>query len=303
MNKNFMSDVFPLSERFDFIYRGVVEDNKDPAGMGRCKIRIIGLHTPVKEKTATEGIPTDELPWAYQVSGVFGGGSGFGSWGVPLQGTHVFVFFENGNIMQPRYFGISPGIPDEYVAQPPLAYPGRSSEGEQLPADMKPPVGVENPGPIPKDMTDVVVTITRTDTNLQGTCGKLTSTSGFSCYTLELPWKENRNGVSCIPPGEYVCSKQGTPKFPNNFGVKNVRGRAGIVIHSGTFAGSKSDGYDSNVEGCILLGSGIQQLQSRRTGKVQKAIINSKTTVQSFNNHLQLKPFTLKVIDNTGTMG
>lgn len=37
--------------------------------------------------------------------------SGFGFWGVPLQGSHVAVFFENGNIMQGRYFASLPGIP------------------------------------------------------------------------------------------------------------------------------------------------------------------------------------------------
>lgn len=32
---------------------------------------------------------------------------------MPYQGAHVFLFFENGNIMQPRYFATAPGIPKE----------------------------------------------------------------------------------------------------------------------------------------------------------------------------------------------
>ncbi|MFW6377495.1 MAG: hypothetical protein ACOCZ5_02500 [bacterium] len=44
--------------------------------------------------------------------GLFEGGvSGFGSWSVPLQGSHVFLFFENGNHLQPRYFASAPGKP------------------------------------------------------------------------------------------------------------------------------------------------------------------------------------------------
>lgn len=39
--------------------------------------------------------------------------SGYGSWSVPVQGTHVFLFFEHGNILQPRYFAASPGVPTE----------------------------------------------------------------------------------------------------------------------------------------------------------------------------------------------
>ncbi|MFW6014834.1 MAG: hypothetical protein ACOCRK_00185 [bacterium] len=44
------------------MYRGVVEDNKDPEKMGRCKIRVWGVHTEKKNKTSTEGIPTEEIP-------------------------------------------------------------------------------------------------------------------------------------------------------------------------------------------------------------------------------------------------
>ena len=94
------------------IYRGVVEDRKDPEKLGRCKIRILGIHTELKIKTKTEGIPTDELPWAEQANGLFEGSiSGFGIWTVPLQGSHVFVFFEDGNVQCPRYFASVPGRP------------------------------------------------------------------------------------------------------------------------------------------------------------------------------------------------
>jgi len=80
--------------------------------MGRCKIRIIGVHTPLKTKKATEGIPTNELPWAEPAMGLFEGSvSGFGAWTVPLQGSHMFIFFEQGNILKPRYFASIPGKP------------------------------------------------------------------------------------------------------------------------------------------------------------------------------------------------
>lgn len=39
--------------------------------------------------------------------------TGFGLWSVPLQGSHVFVFFEGGHILHPRYFATVPGIPSE----------------------------------------------------------------------------------------------------------------------------------------------------------------------------------------------
>jgi len=46
--------------------------------------------------------------------GLFGGSvSGIGSWSVPVQGSHVFLFFEAGNILQARYFATVPGKPTD----------------------------------------------------------------------------------------------------------------------------------------------------------------------------------------------
>lgn len=136
MIKNSLDSVRPKEEELNGIYRGVVEDNSsDPEKSGRCKIRVFNIHTQRKIKTKTEGIPTEELPWAEPVMGLFEGSvTGFGSWTVPLQGSHVFVFFENGNIMQPRYFATVPGIPsDQYhgYAGPPKE--GFSDPNEEFP--------------------------------------------------------------------------------------------------------------------------------------------------------------------------
>jgi hypothetical protein len=93
-------------------YRAVVEENNDPDKRGRVRVRIWGLHTEKKIKSDTEGIPTNELPWAEPCLPIHEGGvSGFGMFGVPLQGSHVMIFFESGNISQPRYFASLPSFP------------------------------------------------------------------------------------------------------------------------------------------------------------------------------------------------
>lgn len=133
MIKNNPQDFMPKDDKLHGIYRGVVEDNKDPEKMGRCKIRIFGVHTEKKLKEDLEGIPTEELPWSEPVLSLFEGSvSGFGQWTVPLQGSHVFLFFENGNILQPRFFASIPGKPtdvnhgfkdDEGFSDPNKQYP------------------------------------------------------------------------------------------------------------------------------------------------------------------------------------
>lgn len=116
MIKNDPKDFIPKDDKLNGIYRGVIEDNKDPEETGRCKIRIFGVHTEskVKDKETLEGIPTEELPWAEPALGLFEGSiSGYGAWTVPLQGSHVFLFFENGHILEPRYFASAPGKPED----------------------------------------------------------------------------------------------------------------------------------------------------------------------------------------------
>lgn len=96
------------------IYRGVVEDNKDPDRAGRCRIRVFGVHTYTNtSKKLHEGVPTEHLVWAQPACPIFGGISKVGIYGVPCQGAHVFLFFEAGNIMQPRYFATAPGMPQQ----------------------------------------------------------------------------------------------------------------------------------------------------------------------------------------------
>jgi len=112
MLKNSPSDMTVEIEKLYGFYRGVVEDNEDPEKAGRVRVRVWGIHTVNKLKSTEDGIPTDELPWAEPCLPVVEGGvSGFGQWSVPLQGSMVMMFFENGNLLQPRYFAVLPGIP------------------------------------------------------------------------------------------------------------------------------------------------------------------------------------------------
>lgn len=99
---------------FNGIYRGVVEDNNDPEMLGRCRVRVWGVHTEVKDADELEGIPTENLPWSEPCLGLVEGSvSGNGLFSVPLQGSHVFLFFEGGNWQSPRYFATAPGQPSE----------------------------------------------------------------------------------------------------------------------------------------------------------------------------------------------
>jgi hypothetical protein len=50
-------------------------------------------------------------------------------------------------------------------------------------------------------------------------------------YSIELPWKDNHTGVSCIPKRKYELVKRWSPKFNRHLQIMNVPGRGLILIH------------------------------------------------------------------------
>jgi hypothetical protein len=111
MRKDEITDSMIPPGKFNSIYRGVVENNDDPLKAGRCQIRIFGIHSELTYHRETQGVPLEHLPWAEPAAPIWGGCSGIGFNGVPVQGAHVFLFFEAGDITQPRYFATAPGFP------------------------------------------------------------------------------------------------------------------------------------------------------------------------------------------------
>lgn len=138
-----------------------------------------------------------------------------------------------------------------------------------------------------------LVTIHRVRTGDSGTFGRLTGPE-FSCYTGELPWRNNMRGISCIPEGEYLCHERRSPKFGRVYEVTGIPGRALVLIHSGNFCGDTSKGFQSHVEGCVLLGRVFGRL-SNKYGKMQEAVCASLPAVSAFNALMGFEDFTLRV--------
>jgi len=76
----------------------------------------------------------------------------------------------------------------------------------------------------------------------------------YQCKGMELPWKENKRSISCIPEGEYtVVKEEFTEKhqYPH-FRVLDVKGRSGILWHKIT--------YVKDLKGCLGIGGAFQDL-------------------------------------------
>ena len=50
------------------------------------------------------------------------------------------------------------------------------------------------------------------------------------CLTIELPWKENKIKISCIPEGRYELVRKYSRRFKEHFRIKKVPGRWFIKV-------------------------------------------------------------------------
>jgi phage baseplate assembly protein V len=87
----------PYIRSYPSIYRGVVEDNKDPNNLGRCKIRVPSVHGELT-------YPVDILPWARPIA-LSPISKERGSVNLPDVGDIVWVLFEGAEKDFPVYFG------------------------------------------------------------------------------------------------------------------------------------------------------------------------------------------------------
>jgi GH24 family phage-related lysozyme (muramidase) len=90
------------------LYTGVVENRQDPLKLGRCQVRIVGLHHHDKNQLKSE-----DLPWAYPMQPITSAGiSGIGHSPLgPVEGSAVVIFFRDDDEQQPIIMGSIGGIP------------------------------------------------------------------------------------------------------------------------------------------------------------------------------------------------
>jgi len=129
----------------------------------------------------------------------------------------------------------------------------------------------------------------RKSTSDQGTFGLFT-TGSLTLFSGELPWRDNKTGVSCIPEGSYRCSIRFSPRFKRElYAVNGVKDRVGVLIHSANFMGDPNFGYKYQLQGCIALGEKMGIMDG------QKALLLSMPAVRRFMDYMAGEEFTLEV--------
>ena len=106
-----------------------------------------------------------------------------------------------------------------------------------------------------------------------GTNGSLLNGDELVCFTIELPWKDNRSRVSCIPEGRYRLKKRYTSKRGWHLLVEGVPQRSGILVHPANDALKELEGCLAPVS--MLSGIGTGMFSKKADGKLKELVFEA----------------------------
>jgi hypothetical protein len=95
-------------------------------------------------------------------------------------------------------------------------------------------------------MQPIRMTLKRIEETKDGMFGELYITDEIICHTLELPWRENEDNISCIPAGTYKMTVWDSPAHGRCFKIHDVPDRDDILVHVGNLL--------VDTIGCVLVG-------------------------------------------------
>lgn len=138
------------------------------------------------------------------------------------------------------------------------------------------------------------VYIYRFEESDQGIKSRLYTDIGFMCKVLELPWRNNKRNISCIPEGKYRAVPYTSTKLGRCYHIQDVENRTWILTHSGNLAGDRNLGWQTHSWGCLLLGQSFGRIKNKY-GNFQKAVLNSRYTLNLFISYMLNQPFVLDI--------
>lgn len=119
--------------------------------------------------------------------------------------------------------------------------------------------------------------ILRRPTSDEGTLGLFTLLDLKRWWpNLELPWRNNERGRSCITAGTYRAALIDSPHFHRKVYRLDTSsiGRQDVELHNANFAGDTLKGWESQLHGCICPGLKSGRLENT-FGKWQLAVLSS----------------------------
>jgi len=135
-----------------------------------------------------------------------------------------------------------------------------------------------------KEVADVIITRTYVAKQTLGELKAFKNGKVFKCKTLELPWLDNQQNISCIPQGLYDVVYTFSPRMLKyTYELKKVQNRSGIRVHTAN--------YFYQLKGCIALGDGFKDIN--KDGQLD--VINSSKTIKAFEAFMEKKNYKLLI--------
>jgi len=127
-----------------------------------------------------------------------------------------------------------------------------------------------------------VILTMHTQSNEEATTG-IMQAGDLEFYTIELPWRDNKQGWSCVPAGTYDLIPYNSPTHGPTWCLHNpalnVYGRAPYPIGCRSECELHSANYARQLLGCIALGTDGQPMIDPMTNTVVPAVENSRDAV------------------------
>lgn len=130
--------------------------------------------------------------------------------------------------------------------------------------------------------------IERSPTGDQGTFGRFALPwASWARCSLELPWRDNHRGHSCIPEWSGIARLRPSTKWSPRgdgrlYGLVDVPGRDSILIHAATWAGDTELGWKADLLGCIAPGGRTGTLKPEGYPNPQACIFDSRKALTEF---------------------
>ena len=137
--------------------------------------------------------------------------------------------------------------------------------------------------------------IRREEGSDHGTLGVLAARGLDPLNVMEPPWRDNRRYRSCIPPGDYEVAPHLSPRFGRCLLVTGVPARSHILFHAGNLGGDQALGWHTHTLGCLL--PGMRRGRFAVDGRVQEAVLASRTALRKLLAWAAYRPFCLEIID------
>ena len=117
------------------------------------------------------------------------------------------------------------------------------------------------------------------DCPVDGTFGTIRINRRVTCVSLERPWLDNKENVSCIPVDAYLMKLILSPTYGFTYEVQDVVDRKDILSHWGNWL--------TDSKGCVLTGEGFGIVAGKtRYPEGKRGITNSQNTFRKFIKEL-----------------